>query len=52
MTPILLYALIAGGMGYAIHRKKWGIAAFCGAMLVWLLLMQCVIAYSMHGVIN
>jgi hypothetical protein len=50
MTPILLYALIAAGLGWSIHKKKWGIAVFCGAILVWMLAMQLIIALSMRPV--
>jgi hypothetical protein len=50
MTPILLYTLIAAGLGWSIHKKMWGIAVFCGAMLVWMLVMQLIIAISMHPI--
>ena len=50
--PVLLYLLVAAGLGLSIHKKKWGIAAFCGAFMLWLLLMQCIIAYSMHPIAN
>ena len=40
MVPLLLYALIAGGMGWSISKKKWGIAAFCGSLLAWMLVIQ------------
>jgi hypothetical protein len=52
MTPLLFYAIIAGLGGYSIKKKWWGGAAFCGAMLVWLLLMQCISAYMFHGTAN
>jgi hypothetical protein len=50
--PVLLYLLVSAGFGFAIHKKKYGWVAFCGATMIWLLLMQCIIAYSMHPISN
>jgi len=51
MSPLLFFALIAGGMGLSVHKKKWGLAAFFIAMLVWLIAMQFVSAmmWSAHS---
>jgi len=49
MSPLLFYALIAGGFGWSIHKKKWGLVAFTGALLVWILTMQIVIAMMSHS---
>lgn len=40
MIPLLMYVLFAGGMAFAVHKKKWGIAVFCGATLLWMLAVQ------------
>ncbi len=40
MLPLLMYAAFAGGMGWSIHKKNWGAAAFFSAMLVWMLIIQ------------
>jgi hypothetical protein len=50
MTPLLLYALFAGGMGWSIHKKKWGATAFFAAMLIWMCINQIAIAISMRPV--
>lgn len=50
MTPILLYALIAAGLGWSVHKKWWGVAVVCGSLLVWMLVMQLIIALSMRPV--
>ena len=52
MTPLLIYALFAGLMGVCIHKKWYGGAAFSIAMLIWLLLIQGIIAYALHPVSN
>lgn len=54
MTPLLMYALFAGGFGWSISKKKWGFTAFFGAMLVWMLLVElCMTLLSMHtGVLS
>ena len=52
MSPLLFYALMSGLFGYSIHKKWWGIVAFSGCMIAWLLLMQCIYAYMMHGTVN
>jgi hypothetical protein len=44
MTPLLMYAAFAGGMGWGIQKKKWGVAAFFGAMLVWMIVVQLAVA--------
>jgi hypothetical protein len=44
MTPLILYALFAGGMGWSIHKKKWGFTAFFGAMMLWMIIVQIAIA--------
>jgi hypothetical protein len=45
MIPLFLYALFAGLMGFCIHKKWYGGASFAGAMLVWMLLVQVLMAY-------
>jgi hypothetical protein len=52
MTPFILYALFAGLFGLSIHKRWYGIAAFAVCLIVWMLLMQCIIAYAMHPVSN
>ena len=49
MTPLLMYAAFAGGMGWGIHKKKWGVAAFFGAMLVWMIIVQLSVALMSGG---
>jgi len=48
MVPLFLYALFAGLLGLCIHKKWYGGAAFSIAMIVWMLLMQCIMAYMTH----
>ena len=48
--PLIIYTITAGLFGWSIQKKRWGLSAFFAAMLVWLLLMQCIIAYSLHPV--
>jgi hypothetical protein len=48
MSPLLFYAIIAGLMGFSIHKKWWGGAAFCLAMLIWVVVIQLIQAYLMH----
>jgi phosphotransferase system glucose/maltose/N-acetylglucosamine-specific IIC component len=48
--PLILYALFAGGFGWSVHKKKWGVAAFFGAMLLWMWVNQIAIAISMRPV--
>jgi hypothetical protein len=52
MTPLIIYAFFAGIMGFCIHKKWYGGAAFAGAMLIWMMLMQLIIAYSLHPIAN
>jgi hypothetical protein len=52
MTPILLFALIAGIAGWSLHKRWYGVTYFCTALLIWMLLMQMIIAYSMHWGVN
>jgi len=52
MTPFLFYTAMAGLLGYSVYKKWWGITAFAGAMLVWLMLVQCIMAYMLHGTSN
>jgi len=42
--PFLIYLAVAAGFGWSIHKKKWGWTALSGAVLIWLLVMQIVIA--------
>jgi len=49
MSPLLFFAIIAGGMGWSVHKKKWGLAAFFIAMLAWIITMQLAIALAMHA---
>lgn len=48
----IIYALFAGLLGFSVHKKWWGSAAFAVAVLVWMLTMQLIIAYSMHSSLN
>jgi hypothetical protein len=48
-VPLLIYALIAALLGWSIHKRHWGVSAFALSLLIWLLLMQCIIAYSLHS---
>lgn len=48
MIPLLMYAAFAGGMGWSISKKKWGAAAFFGAMLVWMIVVQIAVALASH----
>jgi hypothetical protein len=50
MSPLILYALFAGGLGWAVHKKKWGATAFFVAMLIWMMINQIAIAISMRPV--
>ena len=50
--PILVFAAFAAGFGFCIHKKWYGGAAFLGSIMIWLMLMQCIIAYSMHPIAN
>ena len=50
MSPLILYGVFAGGFGWMIHKKKWGAAAFFGAMLIWMMINQIAIAISMRPV--
>jgi phosphotransferase system glucose/maltose/N-acetylglucosamine-specific IIC component len=50
MSPLILYALFAGGFGWSIHKKKWGLTAFLAAMLIWMMINQIAIAISMRPV--
>lgn len=52
MTPLLFYTVMAGLFGYSVYKKWWGVTAFAGCMVVWLLLMQCIAAYMFHGTVN
>ena len=52
MVPLILYAAFAGGMGWAISKKKWGATAFFAAMLIWMIVNQFAIAISMRPVLN
>lgn len=52
MVPLFLYAAFAGGMGWAINKKKWGLTAFFAAMLLWMCINQIAIAISMRPVLN
>jgi hypothetical protein len=47
MTPLLLFSLFAGAMGFSIHKKWWGATAFFIAMLVWMLVIQVTIAITL-----
>jgi hypothetical protein len=49
MTPLLMYAAFAGGLGWGIHKQKWGVAAFFGAMLVWMIIVQLAAALMSGG---
>jgi|HubBroStandDraft_1064217.scaffolds.fasta_scaffold192783_2 hypothetical protein len=52
MTPFMMYMAAAALLGFSVYKKWWGITAFAGCVLVWMLLMQAVIAYMMHGTAN
>lgn len=49
MTPVFLYAMIAGGAAYALHKRKWGWFFFACAALLWLVLMMILNTYMAHG---
>jgi hypothetical protein len=50
MMPLLMYAAFAGGMGWAITKKKWGLTAFFGGMMLWMMLIQlCMAIMLSHG---
>jgi hypothetical protein len=40
MNPFLLWVVFSAGLGWSVHKKKWGIAAFFGAMLAWVAIIQ------------
>jgi hypothetical protein len=40
MNPFLLWVAFSAGLGWSVHKKKWGIAAFFGAMLAWVAVIQ------------
>ena len=52
MSPLFLFALFAGLGGYSIHRRWWGAAAFSGAMMLWMVVIQICIAISMQSHLN
>ena len=52
MSPLLFYAIMAGLMGYSIHKKWWGLAAFAVAMIAWILALQFIAAYMLHPISN
>jgi hypothetical protein len=52
VNPLELYAVIAGLTAYALHKRKWGWVFFGCALLLWLVLMQIVIAYQLHGTVS
>jgi len=49
MNPLLFFAIIAGAMGWSVHKKKWGLAAFFIAVLAWTIAIQIAYALSMHA---
>jgi hypothetical protein len=52
MTPFLFYVVASALLGVSVYKKWWGITTFAGCMVIWMLLMQCIIAYMMHGTAN
>jgi hypothetical protein len=52
MIPLFIYALVAAGGSWALHKRRWGWLFFSCAMMLWLILMQCINAYFLHGSIN
>jgi hypothetical protein len=50
--PIEIYALFAALAAFALQKRWWGLFFFCASILVWLLLMQIVIAIQMHAGLN
>lgn len=52
MNPLTIYAVIAGLTAYALHKRKWGFFFFGCASLTWLLLIQIIAAYMLHGNFN
>lgn len=52
MNAFMFYAVFAGCAAFALHKKRWGWFFFACAGLVWLLLMQCILAYATHPVGN
>jgi p-aminobenzoyl-glutamate transporter AbgT len=40
LSPLLLFVPLAAGMGFAVHKKQWGIATFVAALLAYVLTMQ------------
>lgn len=49
MTPLTFYAVLAALAAFALHKKSYGALFFFCAGLLWLLMMQCIIAYTLHG---
>jgi len=52
MTPLILYTLFAGLLGVSVHKKWHGGVAFSVALLIWMLLIQCICAYATHPTLN
>jgi hypothetical protein len=50
--PFFIFAALAGIFGFCIHKKWYGGAAVAGSIMIWMMLMQVIIAYSMHPIAN
>jgi len=49
MIPLLFYAVISACAAYSLHKKRWGWLFFACSLLAWIILMQLLFAYMMHG---
>jgi len=50
MSPLILFAVFSGGLGWSVHKKKWGLVVFLATMILWLMINQIAIAISMRPV--
>lgn len=52
MTPFLFYTAMSALLGVSVYKKWWGITAFSASMLVWMIVVQCLMAYMLKGTAN
>ena len=52
MTPFLLYTALSALFGVSVYKKWCGITAFSASMLVWVMLVQVLMAYMLKGTAN
>jgi hypothetical protein len=49
MVPLFLYTALSALLGFSVHKKWYGVVAFAGCMLVWLILMQLIMVYMLRA---